>query len=111
LVEELVNVVRPYVVQTNIGNVYDFNECIGTGAAGKVFLSVNKKTNNQVAIKVMKIDKMDYNSPKLKNLVSEIKVHWALRECSGILQLQEIFEDEIFVFLVLDYQPSGNLFS
>jgi serine/threonine protein kinase len=59
LVEELINVVRPYVVQTNIGNFYDFNECIGTGAAGRVFLSVNKKTKIQVAIKVMKIDKMD----------------------------------------------------
>jgi serine/threonine protein kinase len=55
----LINVVRPYVVQTDIGTVYDFNECIGTGAAGRVFLSVNKKTKNQVAIKVMKIDKMD----------------------------------------------------
>jgi serine/threonine protein kinase len=59
LVEELINVVRPYVVQTNIGDFYDFNECIGTGAAGRVFLSVNKKTKIQVAIKVMKIDKMD----------------------------------------------------
>ena len=59
MVEELINVVRPYVVQTNIGDFYDFNECIGTGAAGRVFLSVNKKSKNQVAIKVMKIDKMD----------------------------------------------------
>ena len=59
----------------------------------------------------MKIDRLDNNPPKMKNLISEIKVHWALRECSGILQLQEIFEDELFVFLVLDYQPSGSLFS
>ena len=59
----------------------------------------------------MKTDKFNFNSNKLKNFVSEIKVHWALRECSGILQLHEIFEDDIFVFLVLDYQTSGTLYS
>jgi serine/threonine protein kinase len=104
-------VVRPYVVQTDIENIYDFSECIGAGASGDVFLSVHKKLKKEVAIKAMKIDKRNFNSSQFKNLISEIKVHWALRECSGILQLQEIFEDESFIFLVLDYQPSGTLFS
>ena len=70
--DELINVVRPYVIQTDIGHFYDFNECIGTGAAGKVFLSENKRSNTQVAIKVMKINEMECGSPKLKNLISEI---------------------------------------
>jgi len=103
--------VRPFFIQTDIYDIYDFSECIGAGASGNVFLSVNKKTKKKVAIKAMKIDKRNYSSASMKNLISEIKVHWALRECSGILQLQEIFEDEFFVFLVLDYQPSGTLFS
>jgi serine/threonine protein kinase len=45
----------------------------------------------------------------IKNLVNEIKVHWALNRCDNILQLLEIFEDFEFVYLVLEYQPKGTL--
>jgi serine/threonine protein kinase len=36
-------------------------------------------------------------------------VHWALSDCDGILHLLEIFEDEEFVYLTLEYQAEGSL--
>jgi hypothetical protein len=30
-------------------------------------------------------------------------VHWSLRECDGVIQLYEIYENEMTVYLVLEY--------
>jgi hypothetical protein len=38
------------------------------------------------------------------NLIQEVRVHWALEECDSLLRLLEVFEDEDFVYLVLEYQ-------
>jgi serine/threonine protein kinase len=45
----------------------------------------------------------------LKDLENELRVHWALTDCEGILQLRGLYEDNLFVYLVLDYQPGGSL--
>ena len=37
------------------------------------------------------------------SLLKEIKVHWVLEECEGILRLIEIYEDTKYVYLVLEY--------
>ena len=39
----------------------------------------------------------------MRNLKNEIKVHWTLENCEGALQLHEIYEDEEYAYLVLDY--------
>ena len=39
----------------------------------------------------------------LQQMVSEIKVHWALERCDGMLGLQEIYEESNLIYLVLDY--------
>ena len=41
--------------------------------------------------------------------MQEVRVHWALEECDGILRLLELYEDALFVFLVLEYQAEGSL--
>jgi hypothetical protein len=45
----------------------------------------------------------------IKSLLKEIKVHWCLEECEGILKLIEIYEDNMFIYLVLEYQRHGSL--
>lgn len=42
-------------------------------------------------------------------MVHEIRAHWLLEECEGLLSLIEIYEDEDFVQLVLEYQEGGTL--
>ena len=50
------------------------------------------------------------NNKKLCNdLTNEVRVHWALEDCEGILQLRELYEDDSFVYIVLDYQRGGSL--
>jgi hypothetical protein len=36
-------------------------------------------------------------------LIREIRVHWQIMDCDGMLQLLEIYEDEDYVYLVLEY--------
>ena len=123
------------VIQPEIWSKYHFSKQIGEGASGKVFLaskiekvciddedslssieSMKSSNNNdplkqQVAIKVLDKNPLQKNNQKIVNLIQEIKVHWALQECDGILHLLEIFEDDNFVCLVLEYQSEGSLLS
>jgi serine/threonine protein kinase len=43
------------------------------------------------------------------DLENELRVHWELSDCEGILQLYSLYEDDHFLYLVLDYQASGSL--
>jgi hypothetical protein len=79
---------------------------LGEGANGKVFLATlkdNDNTNARVAIKILDKRRLSRNDYGITNLLQEIKVHWALDECGGVLHLLEIYEDDCFIFLVLEY--------
>jgi predicted transposase YbfD/YdcC len=43
------------------------------------------------------------------SLLNEIRVHWTLEQCEGVLQLVAIHEDQDMIYLVLEYQPKGTL--
>jgi len=64
-----------------------------------------------VAIKILDKESLASlpNNQGVTSLVNEIRVHWAIFECDGVLQLLEIFEDSEFVYLVLEYQRKGSL--
>lgn len=57
----------------------------------------------------MDLKKIKEKQQLLQHLISEIRVHWVLEECGGMIDLQEIYEDNDFIYLVLDYQESGTL--
>ncbi len=42
--------------------------------------------------------------------MQEVRVHWALEKCDGMLGLQELYEENDLFFLVLEYQQSGTLY-
>ena len=62
-----------------------------------------------MAIKVIYVQKIMETPRMLQDLENEVRVHWKLSECNGVLQMREIFEDEQFIYLVLDYQSGGSL--
>ncbi len=64
---------------------------------------------SSVAIKVLSKENIQNSPNGLESLIQEVKVHWALEECDGILRLLEIYEDECFVYLVLEFQSEGSL--
>lgn len=92
---------------------YNFIKILGEGTFGKVFQALHKElpphSDQFVAIKIMDIKKIVEKPVNLKQLISEIKVHWVLEKCDSMLGLRQIYEDADFIYLVLDYQESGNL--
>lgn len=93
---------------------------LGQGSYGKVYLARStaspsglkkeeEDTSAMVAIKILDKSKISQSEFGVRNLLQEIKVHWELEECDSILRLQEIYEDEVFVYLVLEYQQQGSL--
>jgi hypothetical protein len=47
--------------------------------------------------------KVEHSESRTKQLVSEIRVHWVLESCGGAIKLLELFEDDTYVYLVLEY--------
>lgn len=41
--------------------------------------------------------------------MNEIRVHWNLENCNSAVRLLSLFEDDISVFIVLEFQPKGSL--
>lgn len=62
-----------------------------------------------MAIKVLDKNKISSNDTRLRQLIAEIKVHWALSKCDAVLQMLELFEDNQLVYIVLEYQSQGTL--
>ncbi|CAD8094960.1 unnamed protein product [Paramecium sonneborni] len=90
-------------------NIKDFEsiEIIGRGAFGEVRLCRNKLTNDIVAVKKMKKSEMLY-----KNQVCHVRAERDLLAASDnawIVQLKCSFQDEKYLYLVMEYLPGGDL--
>ena len=89
---------------------YEINndtKVLGNGAFGKVFLTNNKHdTNHQVAIKVM-------NKSKLKDhldaIFEEVTILTKL-DHPNIVKYYETYNDEKYIYLVMEYIGGGELF-
>ena len=68
-----------------------------------------KLKDRKVAIKIMQSSALVNNKKLCSDLDNELRVHWALRDCDGILSLRELYEDDLFIYIVLDYQQGGSL--
>ncbi|KAM3143747.1 hypothetical protein pb186bvf_004243 [Paramecium bursaria] len=89
--------------------VRDFEpiEIIGRGAFGEVRLCRNKKTQEVVAVKKMKKSEMLY-----KNQVCHVRAERDLLAASDNLWIVELkcsFQDEKYLYLVMEYLPGGDL--
>lgn len=60
-------------------------------------------TVNKVAIKVLAKNKILESNEGVSQLLTEIKTHWALEQCEGVLKLIQLFECPEYMVLVLEY--------
>ena len=88
----------------NISKEYILGKTIGTGSFGQVRLAIHKPTKQTRAIKIIKKKEID-----MESLLSEISVLSKLSHPS-IMQIYEIFEDSLNVYLVSEYCKGGELF-
>lgn len=93
-------------IRCNIRNHYDFKDILGTGAFSEVILAKDLKTNELVAIKCIKRKAL---KGKEENLHNEISVLRKLKH-PNIVELVDTFEDQQFVYLVMELVTGGELF-
>ena len=88
----------------NISKEYTFGKELGKGSFGQVRLAIHKSTKQLRAIKIIKKGEVN-----LENLINEISILSKLSHPS-IMQLYEIFEDNLNVYIVSEYCKGGELF-
>ena len=63
----------------------------------------------KVALKILEKKKFLEIENGIEILVNEIRAHWILEQCDGVLKILAIHEDANFIVLVLEYQQKGSL--
>ncbi|KAJ5647082.1 hypothetical protein N7490_003454 [Penicillium lividum] len=96
---------------------YEFEELIGKGAYGRVYKGREMPSGRLVAIKVLDIDSVDYNSSpdyrdeSIKDFIHETKVMKQVKE-SGAKNINELIEAISIhsqLWLVCEYCPGGSV--
>ena len=86
-------------------HVYDE---IGKGALSFVYLVTEKVTKTKYALKV--IDIRSLPAEDHENIEKELAIHTRITH-PNIVQLIDFFEEDDFVYLILEYCSKGNLFA
>lgn len=80
--------------------------CKGSGRFGKVFLAFHRKSGWMVALK--RVEKEEVR-PILEQFTREVKLQSYL-EHSNIVRLYGFFQEQEYVYLVLEYMEEGSLY-
>eukprot|EP01118_Nematostelium_gracile_P018069 TRINITY_DN78_c0_g1_i1.p1 TRINITY_DN78_c0_g1~~TRINITY_DN78_c0_g1_i1.p1 ORF type:complete len:407 (+),score=134.07 TRINITY_DN78_c0_g1_i1:164-1384(+) len=90
-----------------VEDFYDVKEIIGRGNYSVVKRAVHKKTDEEVALKI--IQKEPLNEDETENLWTEIEILRAFGGHPNIVSLKEVFEDRRRLILVLEFLKGGEL--
>lgn len=87
---------------------YEIKETLGKGRFGVVKLGINKPTNQQVAIKILR--KNDMTEEDKTQTKQEIEI---LKVCQhpNIIRFYEAFENDEFFYLIMEYCSGNDLFT
>ena len=91
-------------------NFYKYGRLIGQGAFGKVNIGLNVLSGRVVAIKSFNKAKLTLNSENMKKILYETNLMQKLNH-PNITKILEMFEDDKFIFIIMEYINGGNLFS
>ncbi|CAK91748.1 unnamed protein product (macronuclear) [Paramecium tetraurelia] len=95
-----------FVCYEKIEVFYKKEEILQTGSFGKVTKEICRFTSNRVAIKSVKCQ--NNQSPAIKN---EIEILKRLKQSNAlnILEIKEVYKDELNYYIVTEYIPGSNL--
>ncbi|KAJ6255696.1 serine/threonine-protein kinase fhke-related [Anaeramoeba flamelloides] len=97
------SVIPPENMNKGIYKEYEIKHLLGTGNFAEVKYGINKKTKEKYAIKI--IDKKKFIGPQdyvgRNRLMDEVKILTRIRH-QNLVYLEEIFEDENYLYLVLE---------
>jgi calcium/calmodulin-dependent protein kinase I len=90
----------------NFFDYYTLQDDIDEGKFGKVKIAVNKSSGEKVAVKVIKKDELKKN--ELEMLKNELDLMKLFRH-PNIVSLLDHFENENYMFIVMEHLSGGNL--
>ena len=94
---------------TNL-NFYLFGRLIGQGAFGKVNIGLNILTGRVVAIKSFNKKDLNKNGENMRKILYETNLMKKLNH-PNITKILEMFEDDEYILISMEYINGGNLFS
>ena len=94
--------------KSNYIGEYIINQTLGIGTFSKVKLGINKYTKEKVAIKLLEKNKITEKSD-LERIFREMSIVKTLNH-PNIVKTHEIFDNEKYYFMIMDYCPGGELF-
>ena len=94
---------------TNL-NFYLYGRLIGQGAFGKVNIGLNILTGRVVAIKSFNKKSLSTNGDNMKKILSETDLMKKLNH-PNVTKILEMFEDDEYILIAMEYINGGNLFS
>ena len=100
--------IRKVVHYSNISDIYEIKGSLGKGKFGQVKLGIHKETGRQVAIKIINknyLEGMDMEQIKAEIDILKIAKH------PNIIKLYDVFENEKYIYIIMEYCPGGDLFS
>ncbi|KAJ3392870.1 hypothetical protein HDU84_003354 [Entophlyctis sp. JEL0112] len=97
----------PHVVQPVFGP-YKLVRTVGEGEFGKVKLSIDTRNNEEVAIKLLKKERISSPSRRAK-VMREISMMQAL-DHPYVVSLKEVVETDSYIGLVMEYASGGEMF-
>ena len=90
-------------------NFYKYGRIIGQGAFGKVNIGLNVLTGRIVAIKSIDKSKLGSNSENMKKVLYETNLMKKLNH-PNITKILEMFENDKYFLIIMEYINGGNLF-
>ncbi|CAI8611790.1 unnamed protein product [Vicia faba] len=95
--------------RTILFNKYEIGKTLGQGNFAKVYHAKNVSTNESVAIKVIKKEKLK-KERLMKQIKREVSVMSLVRH-PHIVELKEVMANKAKVFMVVEYVKGGELFA
>ena len=88
---------------------YEIGETLGTGSFGRVRISKNKKTNEYVAMKIMKKVEI-LKSKQADHIANEIKI-LSMIDHPFVIKFDGFTQDDKYLYLALELINGGELFT
>ncbi len=107
--DEWVEKLRKVCVSLNISYRYSFGKLLGKGNFAKVHLAQRKRDSKSFAIKTIEKTKILENPRNMLSMHREITI---LRKIDhpNVIKMHEVYENDLYVHLVLEYLKGGELF-